>query len=544
VASTSRPELDAVIIGAGWAGMYMLHRLRQIGLATRVYEAGDGVGGVWHWNRYPGARTDGEWMWYSYSFSPELEQEWSWSERFPAQPELERYANHVADRFELRRDIQLRTRVVGADFVEPERRWHVRTEHGEVVTASYLVAAVGALSAANVPDLKGLDAFRGACYHTSRWPREPVELAGRRVGVVGTGSSGVQCIPAIAREAAHLVAFQRTANFSVPAWNVPTDPAFEREYKASYAEHRRLQRESTIGVHWSHANLEQSALEVTTDERTATYEHAWRNGPFTLMNSYKDLSSDLRANETLSEFVRSKVREIVRDPAVAEVLVPTTHPIGTKRLCIDTGYYETFNRDNVTLVDLKSTPIEEVTERGVRTGTAEYELDVIVLATGFDAMTGALERIGLRGRSARSLSVKWAEGPRTYLGLATAGYPNLFILMGPGSPSVLGNNFEAIEQQVEWVSACIAFMRSTGAELIEATVDAEDGWVDHVHELADRTLFNLADTWFNGRNIPGKKGGFTPYAGGYRAYREECDEVAASGYRGFTLSPRPRDDPS
>jgi cation diffusion facilitator CzcD-associated flavoprotein CzcO len=533
-----RAEFDAIVVGAGWAGMYMLHRLRQLGLSCRVYEAGAGVGGVWHWNRYPGARTDGEWMWYSYSFSPELEQEWNWTERLPGQPELERYANHVADRFDLRGDIQLNTRVVGAHFDSSVDRWYIETEHGERAWATYLVTAAGALSATNIPDFKGLAGFEGECYHTSRWPREEVSFEGKRVGVIGTGSSGVQCIPVIAREAAHLFVFQRTANFTAPAWNVPTDPQFQRSYKEDYPAHRQRQRDSVIGVYFAHANREQSALQVSPEERRETYEQAWLNGPFTLMSSYNDLGSNLEANQTLSEFMRDKVRQLVRDPEVAELLVPTAHPIGTKRLCIDIGYYETFNRDNVTLVDVASAPIEEITARGLRTTAAEYDLDTIVLATGFDAMTGALERMGIHGRSGLALTEKWREGPVTYLGLATAGFPNLFMITGPGSPSVLGNNFEAIEQHVEWISDCLGFMRDHGIQLIEATPEAEQSWGEHVRELAGRTLHHLADTWYNGKNIPGKKGGFTAYSGGYGTYRRECDEVVANGYVGFSLTTR------
>ncbi|MGH7818234.1 MAG: flavin-containing monooxygenase, partial [Candidatus Binatia bacterium] len=427
-------ELDAVIVGAGFSGLYMLYRARDVlGLKARVYEAGDGVGGTWYWNRYPGARCDSESYYYSYSFSEELEQEWEWSSRYPEQPEILRYLNHVADRFGLRRDIQLGTRVTRAAFDEATDRWEVRTDKGDVVSARFLISAVGCLSAANIPKLEGLDRFEGEWYHTGAWPHDGVDFRGKRVGQIGTGSTGIQAAPVIAVEAEHLFVFQRTPNFSVPARNAPLAPETTREVKANYRGIRRLSRDSFGGFPFKFTD--RSALEVSEEERRATYERLWQEGGLKFVfDSFCDLLFNKAANDTAAEFIRGKIREIVKDDAVARKLLPTDHPYATKRPPIDTDYYETFNRDNVTLVDLRQSPIVEVTPRGLRTTEAEYDLDIIVFATGFDAMTGSLLKIDVQGSSGRSLREKWAEGPRTYLGLQIAGFPNLFTITGPGSP--------------------------------------------------------------------------------------------------------------
>jgi cyclohexanone monooxygenase len=532
----SARSLDVVVVGAGFGGLYALHRLRGLGLSVQVYEAGSGAGGTWFWNRYPGARCDVESLEYSYSFSPEIEQEWDWSERYAPQPEILRYINHVADRFDLRRDIQFDTRVTAAAFDETSGRWRVTTDRGDDVSARFCVMATGCLSAVTTPDIEGLSSFRGSWYHTGQWPHEGVDFSGQRVGVVGTGSSGIQSIPVIAQQASHLVVFQRTPNFSLPARNEPLAPESQTEVKADYRSLRDAARNSFSAIAVSAPT--ELALEVEPAERRRRYEAAWaRGGLMSMTTTFRDLILDKDANDTAAEFIRSKIREIVVDPDVARVLTPTDHPFATKRPCLDTGYFETFNRDNVTLVDLRQTPITGIVPTGIRTTGGVHELDSIVFATGFDAMTGPLLRVDIRGRGDRPLSDKWSAGPRTYLGIATAGFPNLFILTGPGSPSVLSNMVMAIEQHVDWIADCLSFLGANGLDAIEATVEAEDAWVDHVNQLASATLFPRANSWYMGANVPGKPRVFMPYVGGFPVYRATCDDVAASGYRGFRLTP-------
>ena len=525
---------DAVIVGAGFAGLYMLHRLRGLGLSARVYEAGGGVGGTWYWNRYPGARCDVESMDYSYSFSDALQQEWRWTERYAAQPEILRYANHVADRFDLHRDIQLETRVTSAVFDEAADRWTIETDRGDRVSAQFCIMATGCLSDAQVPEIPGLETFAGRWYHTGRWPHEGVDFTGRRVGIIGTGSSAIQSIPLIAKQAAHLFVFQRTPNFSMPAQNAPLDPGYERRVKGRYADFRREARESRIGFVVDRSG--DSALAVPPEERRNEYERRWSRGGLGFSAAYADLLTDQDANDTAAEFFRAKIRSIVRDPAVAEALCPRDYPLGTKRLCVDTGYYATFNRDNVTLIDVRRAPIEAITPRGVRTREAEYDVDSIVFATGFDAMTGALLNIDIRGTGGLTLRDKWAAGPRTYLGLAVAGFPNLFTITGPGSPSVLSNMIVSIEQHVDWIADCIAYLRAHERGRIEATAEAEAAWVTHVDQVGHMTLYPLAKSWYMGANIPDKPRIFMPYVGGVGVYRQKCDDVAARGYEGFALT--------
>jgi cyclohexanone monooxygenase len=528
-------RLDVVVVGAGFAGLYALHRLRGLGLSVQVLEAGSGVGGTWFWNRYPGARCDVESIEYSYSFSAELEQEWEWSERYPSQPEILRYIDHVADRFDLRRDIQLDTRVTDAVYDEVGGRWTVTTDRGDEVSAQFCILATGCLSAAKRPEAPGLESFEGDWYHTGQWPHEGVDLRGRRVGVIGTGSSGIQSIPIIAEQAAHLVVFQRTPNFSLPARNKPLDPEAQAAMKASYPALRERARRSYAGI--AVPAPSESALAVDPDERRRRYEAAWAaGGLMSMTTTFADLIIDKAANDTAADFIRSKIREVVADPDLAEALTPTDHPFGTKRPCLDSGYFETFNRHNVTLVDLRRTPIVEIVPPGVRTTEAVHELDTLVFATGFDAMTGAVLRIDIRGRAGSPLKEKWAAGPRTYLGLATAGFPNLFMVTGPGSPSVLSNMVVSIEQHVDWIAGCLSFLRAHGIGAIEATLEAEDAWVEHVNELANGTLFPTANSWYVGANVPGKPRVFMPYVGGLPVYRATCDEVAADGYRGFRLT--------
>ena len=526
-------RVDAVIVGAGFAGMYMLHRLRGLGFSARVFEAGKGVGGTWYWNRYPGARCDVESMDYSYSFSPELEQEWEWTERYASQPEILKYANHVADRFDLKRDIQFETRVTSATFDETARRWTVRTDHGDEVSAAFCVMATGCLSDLQVPPFRGLESFKGKRYHTGSWPHEGVDFTGRRVGIIGTGSSAIQSIPIIAKQAEHLYVFQRTPNYSVPAKNVPMDPEYQRRWKAEYPKHRQAARESRVGFVVERNDV--SALAVTAEEREREYEKRWQRGGLGFAATYLDIQTNQDANDTAAAFFREKIRGIVRDPALAELLTPKTYPLGTKRLCVDTDYYDTFNRDNVTLVDVRTTPIEEIVPEGLRTQTCYYAFDSLIFATGFDAMTGALARIDIRGRDGASLKEKWTAGPRTYLGLTVAGFPNLFAITGPGSPSVLSNMIVSIEQHADWIADCLVYLREHGQRTIEATLEAEDAWVEHVNQVGDMTLYPKAASWYTGANVPGKPRVFMPYVGGVGLYREKCADVAAKGYEGFTL---------
>ena len=526
-------DFDAVIVGAGFAGVCMLHRLRGLGLSARVFEAGSGVGGTWFWNRYPGARCDVESMEYSYQFSDELQQEWAWTERYASQPEILAYINHVVDRFDLRRDIQLNTRVQSAVFDEPADRWRVETADGQRVSARFCIMATGCLSSANIPNFAGRDAFRGLMLHTGNWPHERVDFTGKRVGVIGTGSSAIQAIPLIAEEAAHLFVFQRTPTYSVPASNRPLDPSVQRRIKADYAGLRQKGGQMPFG--FDTRSTEKLAVEATAEDRRVEYEDRWEQGGLPFLGAYADMLFSKEANDTAAEFIRGKIRAIVRDPQVAETLTPRM-VVGCKRLCSDTGYYETFNRPNVTLVDVSRSPIEEITPHGLRTRDHAYELDCIVFATGFDAMTGALLRIDIRGRGGVTLARKWAEGPRTYLGVATAGFPNLFIITGPGSPSVLSNMVPSIEQHVNWLGRCIAHMREQGMGRIEPTVAAEDAWVAHVNEVADTTLYPTCNSWYLGSNIPGKPRVFMPYLG-FPVYVQKCEEIAANGYEGFALSP-------
>ncbi|MGO9872481.1 MAG: flavin-containing monooxygenase [Acidimicrobiia bacterium] len=531
---SDRPELDVVIVGAGFAGLYMLHRARTIGLSARAIEAGGGVGGTWYWNRYPGARCDVESMEYSYQFSEELQQEWVWTERYASQPEILDYANHVADRFDLRRDIQFETRVVSAIYDDAADRWRLRTDDGGELSTQYLVMATGCLSSARIPEFPGLDRFHGATYHTGRWPHEGVDFSGQHVGVIGTGSSGIQSIPIIARQASRLTVFQRTASYSIPARNGPLDEEEQRAVKDDYRAFRARNSLMQTAIGSRLPLNESSALAVAPDEQVRVYETRWRHGGLPFLGAFFDLLFDRDANETAAEFVRSKIREIVKNPDVADRLSPRT-VIGCKRLCVDTDYFETFNRDNVELIDVSESPIDEITQHGLRVAGREFEFDSIVFATGFDAMTGALLSIDIRGRDGRSLRDAWAEGPCTYLGLGVVGFPNLFTISGPGSPSVLTNMIVSIEQHVNWITECIAYLRDHGYRHIEVTAEAQEAWVTYVNAIADFTLFPSCNSWYLGANIPGKPRVFMPLLG-YPSYVEKCNDVAAKSYEGFVLA--------
>jgi cyclohexanone monooxygenase len=524
--------LDALVVGAGFSGLYALHRLRELGLSVRLVERGGGVGGTWYWNRYPGARCDIESVDYQFSFSPELLAEWDWTERYAAQPEILAYLEFVADRLGLHRDIELGTTVTAAVYDDDRDRWRISTDREEY-DARFLVLAVGNLSTPKAPDIPGLDGFEGEWYLTARWPGEPVALHGKRVGVVGTGSTGIQVITVTAAVAGELWVFQRTPNYSMPAHNGPLDPAFQRKVKRTFAARRRMAEQAEAGV--PVAAPYKRAREVSEGERRQMFEDGWaRGGINSLSYAFTDFHSDEFANSTGAEFTREKIRSIVHDPDVAALLSPAHH-IGTKRTCVDTGYYEVYNRPNVHLVDLRRAPIQEITPRGLRTAAAEYELDVIVFAIGFDAMTGPFLDLDIRGRGGATLRERWAAGPRTYLGLTVAGFPNLFLITGPGSPGVLSNMVVSIEQHVDWLTACIAHLRAHGLNVIEPTREAEESWVAHVNEIADATLYPQASSWYVGANVPGKPRVFMPYVGGCGRYRAECDEVAREGYRGFRL---------
>jgi cation diffusion facilitator CzcD-associated flavoprotein CzcO len=523
------------VLGAGFAGLYMNYRLRdEMGMSVQVFEAGDGVGGTWYWNRYPGARCDSESYIYCYSFNKDLMQEWEWSGKYPEQPEILRYLNHVADRFDLRRNIKFKTRVTAAHYNDSTDRWEIETDKGDRVTAKFLITGIGCLSSGQVPNIPGRDTFQGDWYHTGAWPHEGVDFTGKRVGVIGTGSSGVQSIPVIAKTAGHLYVFQRTPQYTIPARHGTVDKAFLDNVKQNYDEIYEKARRSLGGM--PYAPIDRSALSVTDEEREAIYEQAWQEGGFKfLLNTFFDVSADRRANDTASEFIRAKIREIVKDPDVAEKLVPVDHPFTSKRPLIDTNYFDTYNRENVTLVDIRHAPIQEITPTGIRTEDGEYDLDIIVFATGFDAMTGTFNRIDIQGHDGEKLKDKWAHGPVTYLGVSVAGYPNFFMITGPGSPSVLSNMPVSIEQHVEFISGAIGYMRENGYDVMEADPTAEKEWVAHVNEVAEQTMFMLADSWYLGANIPGKPRVFMPYPGGVGPYRERCEEIAASGYPGFVL---------
>jgi cation diffusion facilitator CzcD-associated flavoprotein CzcO len=532
-AAVDEVAVDVVVVGAGVAGMYMVYRLRGLGLSVQGFEAGSDVGGTWYWNRYPGARCDVQSVDYSYSFSDELQQEWTWTERYAQQAEILGYLNHVADRFELRPHFDFDTRVTEAHLDETSMRWLVRTDKGQQVRARFCIFATGSLSNATVPDIPGLADFTGDWYHTGQWPHEGVDLSGRRIGVIGTGSSGIQSVPVLAESAAHLFVFQRSANFSVPARNRPMTDAEQAEIKATYDERRRKSRASGGGS--IHEPYPLPVVEVPQEQRQAIYEAGWELGGVIFAKTFPDQLTTLDANDTARAFVEEKIRAIVTDPAVADLLVPTDHPIGTKRICTDSNYFETFNRPNVSLIDLRSTPIEAITADGIRTTNATFELDTIVFATGFDAMTGSLLRIDIRGRGGQTVRDVWAGGPRTYLGLSIAGFPNLFVMTGPGSPSVLANMILAAEHHADWIAECIDYIDAHDLVAIEATEKAQDEWVAYGNELASQTLFPATNSWYVGANIPGKPRTFMPFIGGLGTYRKICADIADRGYEGFEI---------
>ena len=535
MADQHEQHTDAIIVGAGFAGLYMLHKLRGMGLSARVIEAGAGVGGTWYWNRYPGARVDIESRDYGYSFDPDLEREWRWSERYAAQPELLRYLNHVADRFDLRRDIAFETRVTAAAFDEAVARWTVTTDRGDEFQARFCIMATGCLSEPKTIDFPGKEDFTGASYSTFDYPEGGVDFTGRRVAIIGTVSSAIQTITTIAPHCAQLTVFQRTPNYSFPAHNRQLTGVELAAWDANRTEYRQRAKGEPLAF-WNDPT-EALALEATAEARAAECERRWADGGFRVGGAYADMGVDLAANKLIADWVADKIAATVKDPVIADKLTPKTYPIGTKRPCVDTGYFEVYNRDTVTLVDINETPIEQITATGVRTSGGTHDCDAIIYALGFDAMTGTLGKIAITGRAGVMLADKWAHGPVTNLGLMVADFPNFFTITGPGSPSVLTNMVMSIEQHVDWIADAIAHLQSHQLATIETTAAAEAAWVAHVAEVADTTLYPLANSWYMGANVPGKPRVFLPYVGGFPVYVEACEAVVAAGYDGFDLKP-------
>ena len=521
-------DYDVVIVGAGFAGLYMLYQMKKIGLSARVFEGGDDVGGTWFWNRYPGARCDVPSMQYSYQFDEELQQEWEWPERYSAQPDILKYIDHVANKFNLKKDIEFNSWVTAAEYVADKKAWRIKTE-SQSITSRFCVMATGCLSATNTPDLSGLEKYSGKLLHTGKWPKENIDFTGKTVGIIGTGSSAIQSIPLIAKEAKHLYVFQRTPNYSVPAANTPTDLDEEKEIKSRYAEFR-AECASRVTGYEMYLN-EKSALSVGEDELKTEYEQRWANGGLMFLGGFSDILTDPAANETAAQFIREKISNIVTDPEVAKILMPE-HKVGCKRLCADTGYYETFNRSNVSLIDVSTDPIKEITNRGLITHESEFEFENLVMATGFDAMTGAIIKVDITGINGITLREQWTEEPTAYLGLSTHNFPNLFTVTGPGSPSVLTNMIPSIEQHVNWITDCITWLDQNGYQSIEADASAESDWAKHVNEVADATIFPTCNSWYLGANIPGKTRTFLPYLG-FPAYVEKCNSVVKNNYEGF-----------
>ena len=532
----STQQFDAIVIGAGISGMYQLYRLRELGLKVRVFETGDGVGGTWYWNRYPGARFDSESYSYAYSFSDEIMKEWNWSEHFSGQPENERYLNFVADKLDLRKDIQFNAKVTAAHYQKDSNQWEVELEGGEKASARFLITAMGPLSAFQMPRIPGIDSFKGQWWHTARWPKQPVDFSGKRVGVIGTGATGVQVIQEVAKTAGHLTVFQLDANWCAPLKNSKIKDEEQEALKARYPEIFQQCKDSFGG--FVHQFDMRSLFDVTPEEREAFFEELYDSPGFGIwLGNFHDIMTDEKANAIISEFIAKKIRQRVKDPKVADILIPKDHGFGMKRVPMETNYFEVYNQDNVSLVDLRATPIETITEKGVKTSDQEYELDMIVYATGFDAVTGAFKRVDIRGADGQNLAEQWVDGPHTYLGIQVVGFPNLFMLVGPHNGATFCNIPRCIEQNVEWVTDCVKYMQDNGYTRIETTAEAEQAWTDHVYETVEGSLFTKADSWFMGAhaNEPGKRRTFLLYAGGGPAYRQKCDEVAAKGYEGFVL---------
>lgn len=532
-ADTPRRRLDAVVVGAGFGGMYMVHKLRQAGLSVVGVEAGGNVGGVWFWNRYPGARCDLMCIDYSYGFSSEIEQEWSWPEQFAHQQDILAYANFVADKLDLRKDFKFNTRVTGAAWDDDACLWNINLENGEILEAKYFVMASGPLSVPRDNEFEGLKSYRGELYRSGRWPQHAVSYSGKRVGVIGVGSTGVQIVPVVAQEAAELYVFQRTPSFSMPMRNAKITPEYDAEIKRNYPGMRAAARNSLVGG--VRPSITRPFFSLPPDQRRDLMEDSWKRGGHAFLGTFSDLMTNPEANEQVAEFVRNKISDVVKDPATAEALKPRDYPIFARRPCLDTDYYETFNEPHVHLVDCKKEPIERLTEKGVKTQSREIELDVVILATGYDGLTGAMLAFDIRGRQGASLKEKWKGGPVSYLGLAMAGFPNLFMLCGANGPSALANIITLNEQNADWICDVVAHMRKNDLTTVEATEKAEAEWMDTVRSLAKLTLMSKASTWYTGTNVEGKARGLTMYTGGYRTYRETCEAMVRDGFRGLAF---------
>jgi cation diffusion facilitator CzcD-associated flavoprotein CzcO len=526
-------DVDAVVVGAGFAGLYLIHRLKESSFTVRAFEAGGDVGGTWYWNRYPGARCDIESMQYSYQFSEELQQDWEWPERYASQPQILSYIEHVADRFDLRPHITFDTRVDGAAFDDADHAWTITTSGGETVRARFFLLGVGVLSTTHTPDFVDVERYAGSTYHTGRWPHDEVDFTGKRVGIIGTGSSAIQAVPLIAEQADHLYVFQRTANYVVPSQNRPLGADEVAAIKSDYSGFRARAKERPSAFLFPFNPG--SALDVSDEERRALFDAHWEIGGLPFLGVFGDLLLDWEANRLVTEYWKSKVREIVEDPDVAELLIPDGDIFGGKRLCSGTGYLEAFNRDNVTLVDVSEGGIERFTVDGLVGGGRGYALDAVVFATGFDALTGSVVAIDIAGPDGTTLRDAWADGPGNYLGMAVSGFPNLFNTQGPGSPGVFATMVTGIEHQSDWIVDCMEWMRDHGHTRIEARSDAQSEWGNVVADAAEGSLRSKCDSWYTGSNIPGKHRVFMPYIGGFPAYCDTCSDVAGDDYRGFTL---------
>ncbi len=536
VGATNVPaHADIVVIGAGFGGLYAHYRFRKLGKSVFGFEQGTDVGGTWYWNRYPGARCDVESVDYCYTFSRELLDEWKWSERFSAQPEILDYARYVANKFDLRRDIKFQSKVVSARYDEARNLWTVKTSAGDTITCHYLVTNVGCLSVPKDPDFEGLASFKGQWIQTGAWPKEGVDWAGKDVLVIGTGSSAIQTIPEVAKTAGHLTVFQRTANYTVPAYNGPLPDHRRKEVFADYPAYLEMIKK-TRGGQTFELGTDKMAADFTPEEQRERLEKAWQLGRWNLQSCFRDITITEETNRMVADFFAEKVREVVKDPVTAEKLTPKGYPFGTKRLCLDSDYFETFNRSNVDLVDINEEPIVRITENGLQTSEREYPADIIIFAIGFDAMTGPLVHLGIEGRGGQSLKDAWADGPTSYLGLAVPGFPNMFTVNGPSSVSVLSNMIMTVEHHVDVIADCIEHMRENGFDTIEAQQDATDAWAEHTEMVANRTLFPKANSWYMGANVPGKPRMFMAYIGGFDNYVARCDAIAANGFEGFSLT--------
>lgn len=525
--------LDVIIIGTGFAGVYGLYKMREAGFRVQAIEAGDDVGGCWYWNRYPGLRCDVDSLEYSYAFSEELQQEWNWKERYAPQKDIQGYISFAADRLGLRKDIRFNTRIASATFDNAAGIWTLEAQGGETFRARYVVMATGCLSIPNKPNIPGIEDFGGTLIHSVQWPDEPMDLSDKNVAVIGTGSTGIQMIPLLAAQAKHLTVVQRTPAFCVPARNQDWPEARLDYWRENFRELRQMARNTRAGVLHEYGLLPAAA--IRPEDRIADLERRWIKGGPNVLYGFSDLLRNEETNELVADFLRGKIADAVKDPETAKKLMPYEYPVGTKRVCVGTDYYETYNRENVSLIDLRSEKLQQIEKDGIRTEQGFYPVDVLILATGYDAMTGALLAIDIRTTAGKSLREQWSQGPQTYLGLGIAGFPNMFVVTGPGSPSVFSNMVLSVEHDMEWIAGCLDYLRGKGYPSIEADPLAQEAWMDHVDEVARGTLLNKAASWYRGANVEGKPQKFMPYVGGVNTYQQKCRDIAANGYEGFVI---------